>query len=244
MITVILGSWGGVACILLALALLALMVAVGQWHVLRGHSRKIDVQGSRPGALTNIIMAHLPKELRTNIASEEIPRLKEAIGRKSRRYQRAALAAGIIAIVLAPAAWIATNRMLKNAEARRIEALLPPKVDVLNVASGTWGWKYDALVSCAANPHKINLFDDRHRMSIRFATPVESKSNEGQDYEAEVIGVRRNELVLSLLPPLNQKDQFGRPVEWTFVFRNPNTYYIKRSDAPVKSTGDIVRCPK
>jgi hypothetical protein len=243
MIIAILSSWAGLADSLFFIAFLTLAAAAACWRVLRGHQRTIDAQRFQPGGLTHIISRHLPPALRTNVASEEIPLVKQAIERKVRLCRHLVLSSAGIAIVLAPAAGFITWRQIEKAQARAITAQLPPEVDVLSAAGGTWGWKYGVLQSCDKNPHTIVLSDGHRKLSIRYKEPTWAGSREITGYEGTVIGIRRNELVVSLLDAQTTIDRTGKPVEWTFVFKDQNTYYVRRSDAPTTSTGDIGRCP-
>ena len=81
-------------------------------------------------------------------------------------------------------------------------------------------------------------------MSIRFKKPVWTGSQEISGYDYNVIGTRRNELVLSLINSQIKVNPSGTPIEWLLVFKDRNTYYFRRSDQATQTTGDIVRCPK
>jgi hypothetical protein len=241
--TVLLG-WALIADGLLLVAILVLLVAVRVWFVLRGQRRTIEAQQFAPGGLTEIISAHLPLALRTNVASEEIPLLRQVIERKVQHCRHAVLASAAVAILLAPIAGIITWSQVGRAEAERISARLPPELDVRKIARGTWGWKYNSLYSCANNPHTIVFSDGDRKMSIRFKDPIWTGSTETRGPDYDVIGSRRNELVLSIVDDVVKENQSKKPVEWSLVFRDQNVYYFRRSDTPTKTTGDIVRCSK
>ncbi len=115
-------------------------------------------------------------------------------------------------------------------------------VDPIAAIGGTWGWKFNALLSCKDNPHTIKLSDDKRTLTIRFHNPIPTQSGDVDGYDYAVVRTEPNELVLRLLSAPDQKDAMGRPLEWAMHFEDKNTYYLKRSDVLTQDTGKIIRC--
>ena len=235
-------GWPGLSGAFLLFAIVLLVLSARRLLALRAQRRILEAQQLTPGNLTTIVARHLPPRLRTNVASEEIPLVKRAIQEKYVFWRKAIISSAAATMLLAPAVGILAWHAIREAEARKALAELPPAVDVLAVVRGTWGWKYSALESCEKNPHTITLIDGQKSIAIRFKEPFWNGARSISGYAGEVTGTGRNELLLSLA---SIRADTGKPEDTeklSFVFKDPNTYAVKRGNTPRGVTGDIVRC--
>ena len=240
-----------VAAVLGGLALLAaIVVAIWLYLTIRlnRHAGVIaDAEQLKSVDLSAVITAHVPLDQRTNDPDEEIALAKREIARKQRSTRTTLIASACMLVLLLGAngvlhVWFAPARARLTRQTS--VGVAPAPVDPMLALPGTWGWKFNALLSCKENPHTITLSSDRKRVSIRFKTPLPSRNNgppiDGYDYT--VVRSEPSELVLRLDDAAERKDAMGRPLEWSIHFEDKNTYFLKRSDVATQDTGSIVRC--
>ncbi len=156
-------------------------------------------------------------------------------------FQLSALLLGVLDRRPALAGWHGWLKPGPAATGRQADAtspVPPPLVDPIAAVGGTWGWKFNALLSCKENPHTIKLSDDRHTLSIHFHTPLPTPSGNADGYEYDIVRIEPNELVLALLaaPDFESPDAMGRPLEWAIHFEDKNAYYLP-SAATRRHTG-------
>jgi hypothetical protein len=107
---------------------------------------------------------------------------------------------------------------------------------VLKAVQGAWGWRADALQSCADNPQTISLSPDGKTLSVDYAKPYWDRLH----FKFAVVSSRSNQLVLQSLnsPP---SGKLGPPT-MTINFQDPNTFLLTRTDQPLATPGAIERC--
>jgi hypothetical protein len=191
--------------------------------------------------LTSVVKRHVPGELLTNRPSEEIPLAREGIGRKRLRWRAAAIVLGAVTLSAGAAAFILTKRDLRAIAAAGLPAQVLAPADVTKAVSGVWGLEHDFLLSCSQNPHTISLDEGQRKLRMRLAKPVWNGSETTSDVDYDIIGVEPNTLVLSRTAG-PARDNFGQPLRWIMSFVGPDTYSMKRSDQPTRSSGVVVRC--
>jgi len=234
---------GGAVVMALIVVALALIQAG-----LRRDARVIrDAEELKTVDLSRVISSHVPMAQRTNFPEEEIVLAKDSVTRKRAALGRALTAsvALLVILVCANVGWHVWLKPKPAATGRRADAtspVPPPPVDPIAAVSGSWGWKFNALLSCKENPHTIKLSDDKHTLSIRFTKPLPTPNGNVDGYDYEIIRTEPNELVLRLLSAPDRKDSMGRPLEWAIHFEDKNSYYLKRSDVVTQDTGKIIRC--
>jgi hypothetical protein len=233
------------SAIVLALIVVALTFVLAG---LRRDARTIrDAQELRSVDLSRVISSHVPMAQRTNFPEQEIVLAEASVTRKRRSFGRALQLSALLLVVSigANVGWHGWLKPGPAATGRRADAtspVPPPVVDPIAAVAGTWGWKFNALLSCKENPHTIKLSDDRHTLSIHFHTPLPTPSGNADGYDYDIVRIEPNELVLKLLAAPDRTDAMGRPLEWAIHFEDKNTYYLKRSDAVTQDTGAIIRC--
>jgi hypothetical protein len=214
---------------------------------LRRDSRVIrDAEELKSVDLSSVIAAHVPLARRTNDPAEEIRLAKESMGRRLRSTRMTLSGSAAALLVLAGAnVWLHARHegpVFLGTRGTSV-GVAPPTVDALKAVAGTWGWKYNALLSCKENPHTITLSGDRQHVTLRFRSPLPTRSGNVQGYDYDVVGAKPSELDLSLTDSPVRQDSMGHPLAWAMHFEDANSYYLKRSDVVTKDTGVIVRCP-
>jgi hypothetical protein len=205
-----------------------------------------DAEALKTVDLSSVIAAHVPLEQRTNVPEDEIRLAKAVVNRRLRSTGISLSASTAVLLVLVGAStWIVARQRGPAFTGTRGTSvgIAPPTVDALKAVSGTWGWKYNAILSCKENPHTIMLSNDQRHVSLRFKTPRPNRSGQITGYDYDVIRSEPSELVLSLSDAPARKDAMGHPLAWSMHFDDANSYYLKRSDVSTKDTGVIVRCP-
>ncbi|HVZ10217.1 hypothetical protein [Rhodopila sp.] len=237
---------------LAGLAVLAGLFVVASFLLrirLQRHASVIaDAEQLKPVDLTSVVNAHVSPEQRTNIPEQELSLAKAAVGRKLRDNSRTLILAcsALVVLVGANAIWRIVNAPKRPPSFREsATGVIIPPVDALQAITGTWGWKYNSLLSCKTNPHTITLSDDKRHLTIRFKQPltIGSTGETVERYDYTVVSAAPNELVLDLQDGGSRKDEMGRPLRWVVHFEDKDTYYLKRSDLSTQDTGLIGRCP-
>jgi hypothetical protein len=237
------GLAGG--AVLMALILVALTFILAG---LRRDGRTIrDAEELKTVDLSRVISSHVPMAQRTNFPEQEIVLAKESVTRKRRSFGRAFQVSAVLFLIAigANVGWHGWLKPKPAATGRRADAtspVPPPVVDPIAAVAGTWGWKFNALLSCKENPHTITLSQDQHTLSIRFHTALPTPAGDVDGYDYDIVRIEPNELVLRLLSAPGRRDSMGRPLEWAIHFEDKNTYYLKRSDVVTQDTGEIIRC--
>jgi hypothetical protein len=189
--------------------------------------------------ITVVVKRHVPGYLQSQKSSDEIPIAKEGISRKFPRWTSVAILFCAVTLFAGTVSWTLIDRNRQAIAAARIAAQAPPPVNALQAITGVWGSKYDSQLSCAQNPHTISLVKGDRELSIRFAKPVWDSTKTIDGVEYTIIGSEPNKLVLSQDSP---GDSFAKPLRWYVRFADMDTYEIRRSDRPSKTSGDFIRC--
>ncbi|MBS0639816.1 MAG: hypothetical protein U1E70_17745 [Acetobacteraceae bacterium] len=234
---------------LIGLAVLLLVIVLAYALIqrrLRKDARIIqDAEELKSVDLSMVITSHVPMEQRTNNPAEEIALAKDAVARRLQGVKRGLQVSAALFVVLAAAdLWLFYPRPEVVAPTLRQTnvGVAPPTVDALAAATGRWGWRFNALLSCQENPHTISLSADKRRLSVRFKTAIQGRNGLITGYDYDIVQVAPNELVLKLVDASNRTDSIGKPIEWKIHFEDQNTYYLRRSDVATQDTGIITRC--
>jgi hypothetical protein len=233
----------GLAGATTALALLAFGVTVFGiyvlWRLRRDRLTLQAAERSEAVDMTTVVKRHVPSELQSNRAGEEFILVRESIAQKLPRWIKVVILSSVVMLTTGPASWILINRNWQHIMAAQLAKQTPKPVDALKAIAGVWGFKYEFLSSCSQNAHTIAVTDGNKGLSVRFVKPLSDGAQEVSLLEYTIVGVEPNKLVLESAQYPKQSDSL--PTRWYFVFSNPDTYRIKRSDE-LRTTGDIVRC--
>jgi len=237
------GLAGGAVVMALIIVALGLVIAG-----LRRDARTIrEAEELKSVDLSRVISSHVPMAQRTNFPEQEIVLVKEALARKRRSFGRAVQVSTVLLVALIGAnigwhGWLKPKPVSTGRRADATSPVPPPPVDPIAAVDGSWGWKFNALLSCKENPHTIKLSNDKHTLTIRFQKPLPTPNGDVEGYDYDVVRTEPNELVLHLQSAPGLKDSMGRPLEWAIHFEDKSTYYLKRSDVVTQDTGKIIRC--
>ncbi|MFL5254519.1 MAG: hypothetical protein ACJ8AI_16795 [Rhodopila sp.] len=204
-----------------------------------------DAEERKSVDLSALIVAHVPPGRRTNNPDEEIRFAVDAVAAKLASGRRTlAVSAGLLIVLVAgTGAYAVLGKPGRPPVVRRSTTGAEiAAIDALKALPGTWGWKYNALLSCKENPHTIVLSSDKKELTIRFRTPLPTDQGPVPGYDYEIVRAGPSELVLRLRGESLQSDMMGRPLEWSMHMDDRNTYYLKRSDVATQDTGLIARC--
>jgi hypothetical protein len=214
----------------------ALLSIVSLWR-LRNHYRTAEAAERLEAVdLSSIVRKYVPGELWSQKASEEIPLIKQIIGLRWQRWKRMAIAFGALALCSAAATSYLIHRHPETFRLSEPATQGLPTFDVLKAVQGAWGWRADALQSCADNPQTISLSPDGKTLSVDYAKPYWNRRH----FEYAVVSSRSNQLVLQSLnsAPSGKLD----PPTMTITFQDPNTFLLTRTDQPLATPGAIERC--
>ena len=214
----------------------ALLSVMSLWR-LRNHYRTAEAAERLEAVdLSSIVRKYVPGELWSQKASEEIPLIKQIIGLRWQRWKRMAIAFGALALCSAAATSYLIRRHPETFRFNAPAAQGLPTFDVLKAVQGAWGWRADALQSCADNPQTISLSPDGKTLSVDYAKPYWNRLH----FEYAVVSSRSNQLVLQSLnsAPSGKLD----PPTMTINFQDPNTFLLTRTDQPLATPGAIERC--
>jgi hypothetical protein len=188
--------------------------------------------------LSLVVMKHVPEDLRTGQVTDEILVVKEQIGRKRSYWRKAGCALVVLAVVAGGLSYATIRHSIAVAKAFAADEDLSK--EVIGLIQGVWGWKYDFERSCGENPHTITVSGDKLTVTTR--NPHWNGKKYVQSDDFSILARNRRGLTLGMVgasPPADQPER----VTWDFVFLDRDTYYVRRSDVPVATTGAIIRCP-
>lgn len=240
------GLWGGLAAAALALTVVFVVgtaVAVTMLIRLRSDMKRLEAaERFEPVDASYLVMKHVPAALRTGLLSNELPIVRERVGRKIVTRNRIAAGLAALAIVVGVLGYFAVRHSIMVADAE-LASSGDLSAEVMKLIQGVWGWKYDFERSCSRNPHTITVSDGGDKLVLTFQKPYWSGRQEIQTREFKILTRNKRGLTLALAGERVRVDPFGQPIVWNFVFLDRDTYSAKRSDAPQVTTGDIIRCP-
>jgi hypothetical protein len=182
---------------------LTLAVAVGTalavasiWR-LRRDARVIEAAENFEAVdLTTVVKRYVPAEQQTNVPSEEIAIVKQALAARRPRQKRIAIVLGMILLSGATATVFSAHRHLETAVVAGLTAQPQLSLEVLKVIQGVWGSRANFLESCSENPQTIRVAPDQKTLTLRYAKPYKAGSNTTTDMTFDVVSVKRNALVL------------------------------------------------
>ena len=160
---------------------------------LRRDARTVrDAQELKTVDLSSVISSHVPMADRTNFPEQEIVLAEQSIARRRRSFGRAFQLSAVLLVVAIGAnvgwhGWLKPKPAATGRRADATSAVPPPVVDPIAAVAGTWGWKFNALLSCKENPHTIKLSDDRHTLSVHFRTPLPDQSDSVDGYTYDIV---------------------------------------------------------
>lgn len=235
-------AWGIWAAVAIAIALAAAagtVIAVAKLWRLRTDSLVIAAAERLEAVnLTNVVKRHVPSELQTQNPGDEIAVAKEVIGARKPRWTRTALVSGVVMLCAATAATFSVDRNMQASAVARLTAKPRLNLDVLKAVEGVWGWRADFLQSCTENPQTVVVASDRKKLSVQYAKPYQDGSKTVTNLDFDVISATPDTLVLA-----EPNSGTPSPTRVYVNFLGANSYSLSRSDAPMKSSGAIERCP-
>lgn len=242
----ILGALSGFAGLALGLTLVTfagtVFGIVTLYRLARDHRVVEAAERHEVVDLTTVVKKYVPSELQTQKAAEEIAIVKEVIANRRPRSKRIAIIAGVVMLCAAPATTFLIHHNLRAMAAERLAAKPVLNLDVLKTIQGVWGWRADAMQSCAENPQTISLSADHKKVTIHWAKPVWDGQNQIPDVEFDVVSTHPDELVLA--SPDSATVANPEHVIVHVKFSSANEYSLSRNDQPFGATGAIVRCPQ
>jgi hypothetical protein len=233
------GIWAAVAIALTLAATAGTVIAVSKVWRFRTDSRVIAAAERFEAVnLTDVVKRHVPSELQTQNPADEIAVAKQVIGTRLPRWKRIALVSGLVMLCTATAATFSVHRNMQASAAARLAAKPRLNLDVLKAVQGVWGWRADFLQSCAENPQTVVVTSDRKKLSVRYAKPFQDGSKTVTILDFDVVSATSDTLVLA------EPDSTTPSAARVYVnFLDANSYSLSRSDAPMRSSGAIERCP-
>jgi hypothetical protein len=238
------GALSGFAGLALGLTLIAFacMVFAISTLVRLGRDHRVLEAAERHEAvdLTTVVKKYVSPELQSQKAAEEIAIVKEVIAHRRPRSKRIAIIAGVATLCAALTTTFLIQHSLQAMAAARLAAKHPLNLNVLTTIQGVWGWRADAMLSCAENPQTISLSADHKKIRMHWAKAIWDGQTWFADVEFDVVSTFPNELVLALPDPATPTNppQFIVHVK----FSSADTYSLSRNDQPFGSTGSVVRC--
>lgn len=109
---------------------------------------------------------YVPSEFQTQKASEEIAIVKEVLAHERPRAKRITIIAGVVTLCAAPAPAFLIHHNLRAMDVAQLAAKPALNLDVLKAVQGVWGWRANAMQSCAKNPRTISLSADHTKVAI------------------------------------------------------------------------------
>jgi uncharacterized membrane protein len=231
--------WAAVAILLTLAATAGTVIAVAKLWRFRTDSRVIAAAERLEAVnLTAVVKRHVPSELQTQNPAAEIAVAKEVIAARRPRWTRIALVSSVVMLCAATAATFSVHRNMQVSAVARLAAKPRLNLDVLKAVQGVWGWRADFLQSCAENPQTVAVASDRKKLSVRYAKPYQDGLRTVTNLDFDVISATPDTLVLS-----DPDSATPKPAQVYVNFLDANSYSLSRSDAPMKSSGAIERCP-
>jgi hypothetical protein len=233
------GIWAAVAIALTLAAAAGTVVAVSRlWRFRRDSLVIAAAERFEAVNLTDVVKRHVPSELQTQNPTDEIAVAKQVIGVRRPHWQRIALASGLVMLCAATAATFSVHRNMQASAAARLAAKPRLNLDVLKAVQGVWGWRADFLQSCAENPQTVVVASDRKKLSVRYAKPYQDGSKAITVLDFDVVSATPDTLVLA-----EPSSDTPSPAQVYVNFLDANSYSLSRTDAPMRSSGAIERCP-
>lgn len=190
--------------------------------------------------LTTVVKKYVLPELQSQKALEEIAIVKEVIAHQRPRRKWLAIVAGVVMLCGAPTSTFLIHRDLRAMAAARLAAKPALNLDVLKTIQGVWGWRADAMRSCAENSQTISLSADHKKVRTQWAKPIWDGRTQIVDAEFDVVSTHPDELVLTQADSAASTNSQHVIVHVKFL--SADTYSLSRSDKPFGTTGSIVRC--
>jgi hypothetical protein len=239
------GLWGGLSLAALALAAVivaGVIAAIARLGRLRSDLKSVQAAERHERVdFSGLVIKHVPEDLRTGVVGEEILVIKDQIGRKRSYWRRAGCGLAVLAVVAGGLAVVTMRHSIAVAKALAADEDLSK--EVTSLIQGVWGWKYDFERSCEENSQTITVSVAGDRLTVTTRKPHWN----GQQYvradEFAILARNRRGLTLGMVGGPAPGDHPTERVTWDFVFLDRDTYYVRRSDAPVATTGMIIRCP-
>jgi hypothetical protein len=233
------GIWAAVAIALTLAAASGTIIGISRLWRFRTDSLVIAAAERFEAVnLTDVVKRHVPSELQTQNPSDEIAVAKQVIEARTPHWKRIALASGLVMLCAATAATFSVHRNMQASAAARLAAKPRLNLDVLKAVQGVWGWRADFLQSCAENPQTVVVSSDRKKLSVQYAKPYQDGSKVVTVLDFDVVSATPDTLVLA-----EPNSDTPNPPRVYVNFLDANSYSLSRTDAPMRSSGAVERCP-